>query len=215
MLLWIEGNHKLHMTVGYQTGSWSSAATRETHNLACELHSEGRSTYRQERFGSLWVQQAVHPWAFPSARCVPGSYLPSGASHPARHRWLRPGHTELWCSRVQPKVKANPASWERESSCTCCDVWVLKVIAKRQEKSAQPHLCSPEGRCGKTKQLSLDWAKDTNGLISSSSGKCSACQGHTDEKNWNFVCCHLANARTVHSANRKSLKSNTVNASCP
>lgn len=83
MLSWIEGNHKLHITVGYQTESWSSAPTRETNNLACELHSEGRSTYRQEKFVSLLAQQAVHPWTFLSGLYVPGFYLPSGASHPA------------------------------------------------------------------------------------------------------------------------------------
>lgn len=156
MILWIEGNHKLHLAVGYHTGSQSSATTRETHNLACEPHSEGRNTYRQEKLVSLWAQQAVHPWAFPSGLCVPGFSLPSGASHPASHRWLRPGHAELWSSRLQSKAKANPASWERETSCTCCDVWVVKVIAKCQEKIAQPHLCSPKGWCGKIGQLSPD-----------------------------------------------------------
>lgn len=119
---------------------------------------------------------------------------------PCKHRWLRPGHIELWCSRLQSKAKANPASWERETSCTFCDVYV-KVIAKCQEKIAY-HICAHQrAHLGKLDSWAL--IKQKTPMVWFPAALESAVHAKDIQIKLKLgILSHLANAWTVHSANR-------------
>lgn len=159
MTLWVEGFQKLHIAVGYRPGSWSSATARETHNLACEPRPEGRRTYRQEKLMSLWAQpsQAVQPWHLHQVfNLCPRILLAIRSIPPCMPQTAQAGPHRAITFKTATKSVSKPCKLgERETSCACCDVAVVKVIAKCQEKIAQRHLCSPERRRGKIVQMSL------------------------------------------------------------